>query len=164
MYKLAAAVLLALAVGSCASLPDNCAAGQTVAWDEAAESWTCADPVTGTQRHTHQVTEILTGCESGQVVVWDGQASGWVCRDAGDHSHEDAEGQVFTPTYYTVDVSVENEEDLSTVRIEGHQFCALSESRTASGGRCEVLRTTEGFSLQAWARPNSRSECGAVCF
>lgn len=162
MRKLAVLLsfVLVLAAGSCASLPDDCAPGQVVV--KAANGWTCSDSVTDVPPHTHRVTEILTSCQRGQIVVWDGQANGWVCRDPAAHSH--APEEEFPTTYYTVEIAAGSEEDLATTEIEGHRFCALSESRTGPGGRCEVLRTTEGFSLQAWARPGTRTECGAVCF
>ena len=160
MYRLVVLVFLALAVGSCASLPDNCSAGQTVL--KTSDGWACADPIAGVQSHTHQLTEIRTSCEKGQVVVWDEQASGWICTEAADRSHEDAE--MFTPSYYWVDISAGSEEDLASSSIEGHRYCALNEIQTTAGGRCEVLQTPEGFTLQAWARPESRTECAAVCF
>ncbi len=164
MNKLLILAPLVVAFAACATLPDGCAAGQTVEWDEAAEGWTCADPVSGVERHSHQVTEIRSACQDGQMVTWDRDSSGWICTDAEAHLHEGAQLDLYPPTYYSVDVRAGQEEDLESLFIEGHRFCALSEIQAARGGRCEVVLTTEGFSLQAWAGPETRTECGAVCF
>ena len=164
MSKLALILVLVFTVGSCASLPDDCSGGQTVAWDDVTSGWSCADLQRGVPRHTHQVTEIKTSCEDGQVVAWDGESSGWVCAEAAGHEHEGEQLSVYPPTYYSVDVRADREENLESVFIEGHRFCALSETQASPGGRCEVVLTTEGFSLQAWASPGARTECGAVCF
>jgi hypothetical protein len=133
-------------------------------WDAGADGWACTDLAARIGSHTHQVTEILTTCEDGQVVAWDGQAAGWICTDVSDHEHAADQLGVFPPSFYYADVVAGGAEDYEASDIEGHRFCALSEARTASGGRCEVVRTTEGFSLQAWASPATRTECAAVCF
>jgi hypothetical protein len=164
LKKLTCLILLALFATSCATLPKDCAAGQTVVWDDLADAWACANPASGVERHTHQVTEIKTSCEDDQVVVWNREASGWICTGVDDHAHVSDQLNMYPPTYYYASVLAENAEELESTEIEGHNFCALSETRVASGGRCEVVRTTEGFILQAWANPRMRTECGAVCF
>lgn len=162
MRTVACACLLALFGTSCATLPGDCSAGQTLVWDGG--GWACADPATAVRPHTHRVTEIRSSCEEGQVVAWSEEAGGWTCSDPADHEHAGDELGVFPPTFYYADVPAGDAEDVQAQEIEGHRFCALSEARTGSAGRCEVVLTTDGFSLQAWASPRTRTECAAVCF
>ncbi|MHC4711419.1 MAG: hypothetical protein ACYTA3_13665 [Planctomycetota bacterium] len=131
MRKLACLFLLVPLGSSCASLPSDCASGQTVVWDAGADGWACTDLAARIGSHTHQVTEILTTCEDGQVVAWDGQAAGWICTDVSDHEHAADQLGVFPPSFYYADVVAGGAEDYEASDIEGHRFCALSEARTA---------------------------------